>query len=79
MDINIDDVVDRYSAVWSEADPELRRRAIADLWAADGVQFVESTRFRGHKELDARHGRQHVGRLQDRSQQNQGARPGGAR
>jgi hypothetical protein len=54
VNINIDDVADRYLAVWSEADPELRRRAVADLWAEDGVEFVESTQFRGHEELDAR-------------------------
>lgn len=54
MDINIDDVADRYLTVWSETDPERRRRAVADLWAEDGVEFVETRLFRGHVELDAR-------------------------
>jgi hypothetical protein len=54
MEINIDQVVNRYVAVWSEPDPEVRRRAIEGLWADDGVELVESARFRGHEELDAR-------------------------
>lgn len=40
--------------MWSEPSPESRRAAIAGLWAADGAEFVEGTRFRGHGELDAR-------------------------
>jgi hypothetical protein len=47
-------VADRYVAVWSEPDAELRRRAIVGLWASDGVEFVEGAQFRGHKELYAR-------------------------
>jgi hypothetical protein len=54
MDINIDHIVDRYIAVWNEPDSELRRSAVAGLWAEDGIELVESTRFRGHEELDAR-------------------------
>ena len=47
-------IVARYAAVWSEPDPGSRRAAIAGLWAADGAEFVEGARFRGHEELDAR-------------------------
>jgi hypothetical protein len=54
MDTNIDQIVDRYIAVWNEPDPERRRSAIAGLWAEDGVELVESTRFQGHEELEAR-------------------------
>ncbi|MFC5830699.1 hypothetical protein [Nonomuraea insulae] len=54
MDINIDHLVDRYVAVWNEPDPMLRHSAITGLWAQDGVELVESTRFRGHAELEAR-------------------------
>ena len=46
--------VARYLAVWGEADPRLRREAVAALWAADGVEFVEGARFTGHEELAAR-------------------------
>jgi hypothetical protein len=54
MDIDVDQIVDHYVAVWNEPDPELRRSAIAALWAEDGIELVESTRFQGHEELDAR-------------------------
>ncbi|WP_214414650.1 hypothetical protein [Sphaerisporangium fuscum] len=51
---DVDVIVRSYVAVWSEPDPEARRRAVAGLWAPDGVEFVEGARFRGHEELDAR-------------------------
>ena len=41
----------RYLAVWSEPDPASRRAAIAGLWAGDGCEFVEGTRFQGHEQL----------------------------
>lgn len=47
-------IADRYLAVWSEPDPGLRRKAIAELWTSDGVEFVEGTQFRGHEELSTR-------------------------
>jgi len=52
--IDLESVVGRYVAVWSEADPESRRTAIAGLWAPDGTEFVEGAQFRGHDQLDAR-------------------------
>ena len=52
--IDPESVVGRYVAVWSEADPESRRTAIAGLWAPDGAEFVEGAQFRGHDQLDAR-------------------------
>jgi hypothetical protein len=48
------EIVARYIAVWNEADPESRRRAVQALWSADGAEFVEGTMFRGHDELCAR-------------------------
>jgi hypothetical protein len=47
-------VASRYLAVWSEPDAELRRRAIAGLWAPDGAEFVEGVQFRGYQGLEAR-------------------------
>jgi hypothetical protein len=47
-------IAERYLAVWSEPDPDARRAAVAGLWAADGTEFVEGNRFRGHEELAAR-------------------------
>jgi hypothetical protein len=48
------EIVDRYLAVWSEAVPQARRAAIGELWAPDGAELVEGTRFSGPEELDAR-------------------------
>ena len=45
------DVVTRFIAVWGVADPEDRVAAVAGLWAADGVEFVEGKRFEGQTEL----------------------------
>jgi hypothetical protein len=52
--MDLDLIVGRYLAVWSEPDPGLRRSAVAGLWAPDGTEFVEGVQFRGHQELDAR-------------------------
>jgi hypothetical protein len=49
--IDTDLIVDRYLAVWSEPDDDARRKAVAELWAPDGVEFIEGTQFRGHEEL----------------------------
>jgi len=45
------EIVDRYVAVWSEPDAGARRKAIGDLWAPGGTEFVEGVRFTGHPEL----------------------------
>src|SRR6266702_2491969 len=39
---NIDpqELVSRYVAVWNQPDAELRRRAIHDLWAEDGAHIL---------------------------------------
>ena len=34
-------LADRYLALWNEADPERRRRMIAELWAVDGSQVLQ--------------------------------------
>ncbi|MFI1918178.1 hypothetical protein [Nocardia sp. NPDC020380] len=47
-------LVDRYTALWNEPDVELRRRAIAELWTAHGVEYVEGARFSGRDALDTR-------------------------
>lgn len=47
-------IVDRYVAVWSEPDPERRRRSIAELWAENASQIVEEAAFHGHAELEER-------------------------
>ena len=52
--MNAEPIIDRYLAVWSEPDAEIRRSAIAGLWAQDGVEFVEGVQFRGREELEVR-------------------------
>jgi len=47
-------IAERYVAVWSESDAARRREAVKELWAEDGVEYVEETEFRGHAALDAR-------------------------
>ncbi|MER6144856.1 nuclear transport factor 2 family protein [Streptomyces sparsogenes] len=48
---DVDQIVQRYVAVWSEPDAAARKRAVAELWARDGVEFVEGAQFRGHDGL----------------------------
>ncbi|MFJ9855597.1 nuclear transport factor 2 family protein [Streptomyces sp. NPDC101150] len=48
---DVDQIVQRYVAVWNEPDAVARKRAVAELWARDGVEFVEGAQFRGHDEL----------------------------
>lgn len=48
------DVVDRFVAVWGVPDDAGRAAAVAGLWAADGVEFVEGKRFEGPAELAER-------------------------
>jgi hypothetical protein len=37
------ELVDRYFALWNEADPKRRRELISGLWAEDGVQILQAT------------------------------------
>jgi len=54
MNTDVDEFAGRYVAVWNEPDPERRRSAIAELWAADGVEFTDAGEHRGHPALLAR-------------------------
>jgi hypothetical protein len=48
------EIVDQYVSVWNQPDDGSRRAAVAGLWNADGVEFVEGAAFRGHDELNTR-------------------------
>ena len=39
--INPQDLADRYIALWTEPDAELRRKAIRHLWAEDGAHILQ--------------------------------------
>lgn len=45
-------LVDRYVAVWNEADAARRRDRIADLWHADGCHVNPDAAFQGHGPID---------------------------
>lgn len=47
-------LADRYTALWNEADPAARRKAIAELWAPDGVHYVRTLEARGYPALETR-------------------------
>ncbi|MFF0530286.1 hypothetical protein ACFYT3_18055 [Nocardia amikacinitolerans] len=47
-------IANGYAEIWNQPDPLLRRRAITDLWAPDGVGYMEGVRFCGYDELDTR-------------------------
>jgi hypothetical protein len=50
----LNELVDRYVALWNEPDVERRRQSIAELWAEDGAHFTPSLEVHGHAALEAR-------------------------
>jgi hypothetical protein len=36
--IDVGQLADRYTSLWTEPDPSARRQAIEDLWAKDAVE-----------------------------------------
>jgi hypothetical protein len=59
-------LADRYAAVWNETDDTRRRAAIADLWPATGVHYVNARVARGHDELELRIAESHRKNVRDR-------------
>jgi len=51
---DITTTVDRYIAVWTITDPADRAKAVADLWTADGVEYIDGVQYRGHAALTDR-------------------------
>jgi hypothetical protein len=51
---DINDIADRYIAVWSEPDTEARRETIAHLWSDNAVELIEEAEFHGLAELEPR-------------------------
>lgn len=50
----VEKLAERYVAVWNETDPEVRRRAIVELWVPEGVHYVRTLVARGYDELEQR-------------------------
>jgi uncharacterized protein len=59
MELNIAEFAQDYVAVWNEPDAGVRRRSITELWTEDAVQYLSSTEYRGHRELESRVGEAH--------------------
>jgi hypothetical protein len=67
---DITELVDRYVAIWHEADAERRQSAVAELWTEEAIHILQppedvreaaaalnvtaTFQARGHKELEAR-------------------------
>jgi hypothetical protein len=52
MDLN--QLADRYVALWNERNPEKRKRQIAELWVPNGEHYADARKVTGHEELEAR-------------------------
>jgi len=59
-------LADRYTAVWNETDDARRRTAIAELWPATGVHYVNARVARGHDELELRIAESHRKNVRER-------------
>ncbi|QHP71933.1 hypothetical protein EI171_34360 [Bradyrhizobium sp. LCT2] len=40
--MNLNELADRYVAVWNERDSEKRKRQVAELWIPQGEHYIES-------------------------------------
>lgn len=49
----IEDVPQRYIAVWNEPDADARRRAVAELWTEDGTYTDPLADVEGHEAIEA--------------------------
>ena len=58
-------LADRYVAVWNETNAEARRRAIAELWMADGLHYVGTRDARGYDALEERIAGSHEKNVRD--------------
>ncbi len=52
--MTLNQLAERYVAVWNDPDPESRRRQIAELWTQNGANLTDSIEARGHDALAAR-------------------------
>jgi hypothetical protein len=51
---DVQNIADRYIAVWTEADPSARRDAIAELWIPEGRHYVGTRSVQGYDALEKR-------------------------
>jgi SnoaL-like domain len=51
---DVNELIDRYVATWNETDPALRRKAVAEVWTADGGYVDPLTDVTGHDAIVAK-------------------------
>jgi hypothetical protein len=52
--IPLEELVERYVAIWNDPDPAARKAAIPHLWIENGANFTSSIEARGYPALEAR-------------------------
>jgi hypothetical protein len=57
--IDIDQILERYTVVWNNPDPEARRAEIGALWTDDAYFANAMFEYRGHDEIAIGVGRSH--------------------
>jgi hypothetical protein len=50
---NIAEFIDRYVAVWNQADADLRRKGVIAFWSGESVYLDSSTEDHGHNAIEA--------------------------
>ena len=51
---DVQELADRYVAVWNETDAAARRQAIGELWAPDGLHYWRTFEAQGYAALEKR-------------------------
>lgn len=51
---DIETTVQKFVGAWNETDPTQRRRAVRELWRADGCHYMGSHDIEGHDALEER-------------------------
>lgn len=54
MSTDLDELANRYVAVWNEPDQLERRNGIETLWLQDGLHFTPTREVKGYEALEAR-------------------------
>ncbi|TIX90805.1 hypothetical protein [Rhizobium sp. P44RR-XXIV] len=54
MTTDLDELANRYVAVWNEPDQLKRRNGIERLWVQDGLHFTPTREVKGYEALEAR-------------------------
>ncbi len=54
VDTDIEELTNRYLAIWHEADPVARGKAVADIWSADARCCTPAAQHDGRAAIEAR-------------------------